>query len=64
MANKHENIYEHLSIITRLKFKAHLKGTDIQFKDIYKMHNLTSGIEDYLLLSKATSLFASLLLKV
>jgi len=57
MANKHESIYEHLSSITGLKFKAHLKGTDIQFKDLYKMHNLTSGIEDYLVLIEGSKSF-------
>ena len=45
----HEAIYEKLVPVVGFKFKAHLKGTDIIFKNFYKMHNIVTGIEDYLL---------------
>lgn len=45
----HEAIYEKLVPIVGFKFKAHLKGTDIIFKNFYKMHNILTNVEDYLL---------------
>lgn len=34
-SNRHEAIYEHLTTMVGFKFKAHLKGTDIVFKDLF-----------------------------
>lgn len=57
----HEAIYEKLVPVVGFKFKANLKGTDIIFKNFYKMHNIVTGIEDYLLVieGKKTIRFSS-----
>ncbi len=57
----HEAIYEKLVPVVGFKFKAHLKGTDINFKNFYKMHNILTGVEDYLLVieGKKTIRFSS-----
>ncbi|MEE1896985.1 hypothetical protein V1389_01470 [Flavobacterium rakeshii] len=46
---EHEAIYEKLVPVVGFKFKTHLKGTDIIFKSFYKMHNILTDVEDYLL---------------
>ncbi len=46
----HEAIYEKLVSVVGFKFKTQLKGTDIIFKNFYKMHNILTGVEDYLLI--------------
>jgi hypothetical protein len=47
-AGNHDAIYDKLVTILRFKFKTPLKGTDITFKNLYKMLNLVSNVEDYL----------------
>lgn len=46
----HEKIYEKLISILNVKFKIQQKGTEIYFKNFYKMKNLISDEEDYLLI--------------
>lgn len=57
----HEAIYIKLVPIVGFKFKTQLKGTDINFKNFYKMHNILTGVEDYLLVieCKRTIRFSS-----
>lgn len=44
-----QEIYEKLSKLINLNFKAQLKGSDICFKNFYKMENIINGEENYLL---------------
>ena len=57
----HDAIYERLVSVVGFKFKTQLKGTDIIFKNFYKMHNILTGVEDYLLVieGKKTIRFSS-----
>ena len=44
-----ESVYSILSRIVKLKFHKQLKDSGIDFKQIYKMTNLSTGKENYLL---------------
>lgn len=53
----HEKIYEKLISILNVKFKVQQKGTEIYFKNFYRMKNLISHKEDYLLILNEKKVF-------
>ncbi len=46
----HDNIYDKLAVISGIKFKTQLKGTEIYFKEFYKVKDIISEEEEFLLI--------------
>jgi hypothetical protein len=53
---KRESVYSVLSKILKLKFHSELKECGIEFNNIYKMTNLVTGKENYLVYANETEI--------
>ena len=51
-----ENTYKILNKIIKINFKAQIKDSGIELKKLYKMTDLESGKEDYLLVTNGNSI--------
>lgn len=55
--NYGEEVYEKVSEITKLKFKALIKNSGIEFKQIYEMTDLITKKKNYVIFTNADSIF-------